>query len=226
MMPVRAILFDVVGTLLRPEPPFAAAYQAAARKFGIERSAADIETRFRDAFARQERLDARDREWRTDEARERRRWRQIVDEVFAPAAVPMALFEQLWRHFSRPEHWRAFDDARAACRRLAAAGCVLGAASNFDARLRAVLAGHPELPLAHRFASSEVGFRKPGQQFFRAIERALDLPPGNLLLVGDDVENDYLGARAAGWHAVLLDRRARHRDVRGAIASLDQLDVS
>jgi putative hydrolase of the HAD superfamily len=225
-MTIRAVLLDVVGTLLLPEPPVAAAYGAVAHEFGIERDTTDIERRFHEAFARQEQLDARDPQWWTDEARERRRWQAIVDEVFAPAAVPETMFERLWEHFARPEHWVAFEDAAAACARLAAAGLVLGAASNFDARLRNVLAGHPRLHvLTHVFASSELRCRKPGREFFRSIERALGLAPGELLLVGDDLENDYLAARAAGWQAVLVDRRGRHGHVPGAIASLEQLDA-
>ena len=34
----------------------------------------------------------------------------------------------------------------------------------------------------------------------------MNLAPSDLLLVGDDLENDYQAATAAGWQAVLLDR--------------------
>ena len=84
----------------------------------------------------------------------------------------------------------------------------LGVASNFDSRLQTICDALP--PLANcpqRFISSQIGFRKPATAFFRALEQQLGLQPAQILLVGDDLDNDYRGARQAGWHAVLLTRR-------------------
>ena len=53
----------------------------------------------------------------------------------------------------------------------------------------------------HVFASSELGWRKPSAEFFRAVERRLGRKPHELLLVGDDPELDVAAARRAGWHA-------------------------
>ncbi|HVX63382.1 MAG TPA: HAD family hydrolase, partial [Pirellulales bacterium] len=55
------------------------------------------------------------------------------------------------------------------------------------------------------FISSQLGVRKPAREFFSAIEARLKLPPERLLLAGDDLTNDYEGARAAGWQRVLID---------------------
>jgi HAD superfamily hydrolase (TIGR01549 family) len=54
--------------------------------------------------------------------------------------------------------------------------------------------------------SYNVGFAKPHAGIFRAAERALDARGSELLMVGDSWENDFLGARRAGWHAIFLDR--------------------
>ena len=35
-------------------------------------------------------------------------------------------------------------------------------------------------------------------EFFREVIRVADCEPGEILFVGDDVENDYEGARRAG----------------------------
>jgi putative hydrolase of the HAD superfamily len=80
--------------------------------------------------------------------------------------------------------------------------------SNFDARLRPVVAGLPELaPIAHELViSSEVGYRKPHPGFYRAACDRLGLPPGRVLAVGDDVTNDLEGPRRAGLAAILIDR--------------------
>ena len=105
------------------------------------------------------------------------------------------------------------------------AGLTLGLASNFDRRLRRVLAGHPELAAAgHLAISSEIGWRKPGLEFFTALCTGIELPPEKVLLVGDDVINDYEGARNAGLEAILLDSEGEaHSAQRTCIQQLREL---
>jgi putative hydrolase of the HAD superfamily len=203
----RAILFDAVGTLMRPEPTVSGAYTAVALRHGVRMDQAEVERRFRRAFARQDRIDATERDNRTDQRREAERWRGIVDDVFGEAPQTEAIFADLWNHFADARNWRLFDDVPDVWRRLSATDITLGVASNFDDRLAAVCQGLPPLDRDPQlFVSSQVGFRKPGRGFFAAIETALSLRPDELLLVGDDVTNDFEAAKAAGWQAILLDR--------------------
>jgi putative hydrolase of the HAD superfamily len=201
---VRAVFFDAVGTLIHPEPSAAAVYAAMARSLGSRLTEAGISARFRTAFARQEALDRADG-WRTSEERERRRWRQIVAEVLPDVCDGERCFRELFTHFGRPQAWRCDPEAAGVLAELDRRGYVLGMASNYDARLHAVAAGFPELrPLRHVVISSEVGWRKPAPEFFRAICARLGLAPAEVLYVGDDRANDYEGARAAGLRAVLV----------------------
>ena len=87
-----------------------------------------------------------------------------------------------------------------------------------------MVAGLPQLArLADRLViSADVGFRKPAPEFFREVIRAAGFEPRAILFVGDDVENDYHGARAAGLGAVLLDPRSE-ANVERRIASLSEL---
>ena len=221
--PVAAVLFDAVGTLIEPDPPVAEAYQAAGRRFGSQLSSQQILSRFRAAFARQERLDAAESGDRTDEPRERRRWQAIVGEVFDDVADSAGLFDALWRHFAASAHWRLCPGAADCWRELSARGLALGIASNFDARLLAVCEGLAPLDECRRvFVSSQLGVRKPNPAFFAAIAERLRLPPERILLIGDDLDNDYLAAAAAGWQSVLIDPARRH-DVKRRIASLAEL---
>jgi len=221
---VRCCLFDAVGTLIRPRPPVGVAYHEAARRYGCSLSGEEIGARFRLAFRRQESLDAAANGGATDEARERRRWQTIVAEVFDDLADTTALFDDLWSHFADPRHWRLFDDVAETWRALAAKGIRLGVASNFDARLRGVCAGLPPLDrCSSLFVSSELGVRKPSPDFFRRIERALGLPSEQIALVGDDWNNDYLAAQAAGWRAIYLDRGSQPPATAGPIQSLRAL---
>jgi FMN phosphatase YigB (HAD superfamily) len=67
--------------------------------------------------------------------------------------------------------------------------------------------------------SYDVGYEKPNRRIFDAAmallsEKLVDEGKGESaddfekLYLGDDLENDYLGAKAAGWNAVLIDRES------------------
>lgn len=59
---------------------------------------------------------------------------------------------------------------------------------------------------AHAAAGGAVRFYgKPHLPVFRAIEAALDLPPERILMVGDSLEHDIAGAKAAGWDAAFVE---------------------
>ncbi len=54
--------------------------------------------------------------------------------------------------------------------------------------------------------SSDVGFRKPDPRIFRAALKALDVPAGRAVFIGDEPEADIGGAHAAGLGSVWVDR--------------------
>lgn len=202
---LQAVLFDAVGTLIYPDPPVSVAYAAAGRRFGSRIDEAEIQRRFKVAFARQEALDADEYGQRTSESRERERWQAIVCEIFDDVGDRDALFQQLWEHFAEASHWRVFGDVAELWSSIEARRLLIGIASNFDGRLRALCQNLPTLDRCRAlFISSEVGARKPALDFFRAVEGRLQLPPGQILLVGDDRESDFEAARAAGWQAALV----------------------
>ncbi len=47
---------------------------------------------------------------------------------------------------------------------------------------------------------------KPDKGIFEVAERELGVDPAGCVLVGDHLVNDVTGAKAAGWHAVWIDR--------------------
>lgn len=198
---VRAVVFDVVHTLVEPFPSVAVAYQEAGRRHGIDLDPAVIQPRFRAAWRRQEAADAAaEPAFATSRSREVDRWRQIVADVFRndPASEP--IFADLWAHFGRPEAWRAVPAGQALLLAAREAGLPVALASNFDERLRAIAESVEPLTLAEQvFASSELGWRKPAAEFFRAVERRLGMAAAELLLVGDDPVLDIAAAGRAGW---------------------------
>jgi putative hydrolase of the HAD superfamily len=220
----RAVFFDAVGTLIHPRPSAPTVYAAVAERYGLSLSAADVRERFVAAYLNEEAADVR-ANWLTSEARERARWHTIVCETLSGVSDAEACYRELFDHFAQPEAWEPDADAGAVLGALAARGLVLGMGSNYDARLWSVLAGFAQFDaLKPRvLISSEVGARKPGAGFFSEVTRAAGCEPGEVLFVGDDLDNDYAGATNAGLRAVLLDPHARYAHVPHRAARLAQL---
>lgn len=213
---VKAVLFDAVGTLIDPRPSVAEAYHTAGQRYGTRLSLAEVQSNVGQAIRQYAAEDDVRHDHRTSEEREKHRWQTIIQAVFPDLAddveIQSRLFDDLWEHFAAPANWVLFDDVADTWQRLrefrsANGPLILGIASNFDRRLLSI--GQALAPIndcQHWFVSSLMGHRKPGREFFAMIEQQLGLSGEELLLVGDDVENDYDAACAAGWRAYLIDR--------------------
>ena len=59
--------------------------------------------------------------------------------------------------------------------------------------------------------SGEVGVGKPDPHIFARALAALDASPQTAIMVGDNLERDVVGARAAGMRGVWLNRSGRSR---------------
>ena len=64
----------------------------------------------------------------------------------------------------------------------------------------------------HVLASAEIGCEKPDREIFSRAANLLSLPPERVLHIGDSPADDIEGARAAGMHALLIDRAGVSRD--------------
>lgn len=200
----RAIFFDAVGTLIFPDPPAAEVYVEVGQRHGSRHSIEVVHRRFAAVFAAEEAVDQATG-LRTSEERERQRWQNIVASVLDDVAAPQACFRELYEYFANAAAWRLDPQAPAVLQHLQERGYYLGMASNFDRRLRTVVAGLAALsPLKGLVISSEVGWRKPSGEMFTAMCRAAGQPPDKVVYVGDDPVNDEQGALAAGMHALLL----------------------
>jgi putative hydrolase of the HAD superfamily len=206
---IGGIVIDAVGTLIGPEPSVAEAYARAAQRQGLALDRADVRERFARVF-RDDEADDRGGSMVTDEPTERARWQRIVAAVLPELPDPACGFSELWQHFARPKSWSCFPDVAPALDVAHAQGVTVRIASNFDARLRRVVAGLPELAALTDglLISSEIGYRKPHPDFYRTACDLLGLPPERVLFVGDDPENDVLAPRRVGSRGVLIDRKS------------------
>lgn len=106
------------------------------------------------------------------------------------------------------DRWRAYDDALAALKALSGRFRLAVITNGDGAQQRAKLEATQLTGFfAHIVVSGEVKVRKPDPAIFRLSEQALKLRPESLAYVGDRLDVDVAGAKAAGWTAVWLDRK-------------------
>jgi putative hydrolase of the HAD superfamily len=115
------------------------------------------------------------------------------------AAVREAMLDSL--------QFRVFDDVAPALRELRERGVRLAVVSNWDCSLPEWLDRADLTPLFDAVVSSAaLGSAKPWPAPFEAALHLLGVDPGQAVHVGDSIENDVEGARAAGVRAVLIAR--------------------
>ncbi len=207
---VSVIFFDAVGTLIFLPRGVGYHYAEVARRHGATLEPAATEEAFKIAWntmppraaTRGPRPDD-DRGW----------WRVLVNRVLEHVGAPphfdrVKYFEELYQEFARPGVWGLFPEVPEVLEALEQKA-TLAVLSNFDARLRPILADLAVLGrFRHVVISSEVGADKPDPPIFhRALELA-GAAPHEALLVGNDPVRDGKGAEAVGMRAWLVDRPA------------------
>ncbi|WP_395744174.1 HAD-IA family hydrolase [Prosthecobacter sp.] len=210
-MPLKTLFFDAAGTLIKPAEPVGATYARHALKHGIVAEPGAIMGAFRAAW--KETLPPLHPAGQTAEDDDRGWWQALVGDVFgrvlgAPLAAGMleALFSGLYAHYEEAQAWSVFEDVAPTLEDLSRDHRLL-VVSNFDRRLRSILAGHDLLRFfAQVILSSEVGAAKPHPRMFEAALAAGGCLPGEALHIGDDLKCDLAGAESCGIHAFHVQR--------------------
>ena len=201
---MRAVLLDALGTLLELEPPaprLVAELQA--RGVAVSEEEAWAALRAEIAFYRAHHDMAGDR---AGLAELRARCTDVLRDALPERARAA---EDLQAALLASLRFRPDPEVRDALERLRAGGARLVVVSNWDVSLHDALTETGLAALVDgALSSAEVGAAKPDPLIFR---RALDLAgaaPDEAVHVGDSVEFDVAGARAAGIEPVLVVRDA------------------
>lgn len=56
------------------------------------------------------------------------------------------------------------------------------------------------------FISDSIGYSKPNKGAFDYVQKQIKVPKESMIMIGDSLENDYLGALKFGCRAIFLDR--------------------
>jgi putative hydrolase of the HAD superfamily len=221
-----ALLLDALGTLVSLEPPAPRLREQLALRVGVDVSEPQAERAIAAeiSFYRAHLQRGKDPE---SLARLHRGCAQVLLDALPPStALGRVDLEQMAAVLLASLQFSVFDDVRPALAAARRSGRRLVVVSNWDVSLHGVLARLGVDALVDGIlTSAEFGERKPAPSIFK---RALDIagvPAPEAVHVGDSLEEDVAGARAAGIEAVLLVRAGSPvpRGVR-VISSLRELE--
>ncbi len=206
----RIVFFDLDGTLLDHDVPFAAVFVQTLRRHGIETTEEDVTRAMRASWA-----------WFSEHLLrftddELGLWRGFNQQVCAAvgagprADTAGAAVTEAFVHLDRP---RLFDDAVPCLDALEGAGIRLGIITARPDAARVVA----PLGIHRRFAVIVDAFTchsaKVDPRPYAHALRDARVRPHEALHVGDHPDHDVAWARAAGMRAVLLDRRDEHGEL-------------
>jgi putative hydrolase of the HAD superfamily len=196
-----AVLLDALGTLVELETPWPHLVdELAARGVVVGEEAARGAMLAEMAYYRAHHDEAST--WPTLKDL-RRRCAAVVQEQIG-TALPLADVEDALLAAIR---FRAYPEVPAVLGRLRAGGARLAVVSNWDVSLHDVLERtHLRALVDAVVISAVLGVAKPDPAIFRVALERLGASAAEAIHVGDSVEHDVAGARAAGVEAVLVAR--------------------
>ena len=201
--PPAAILLDALGTLVALEPPAPRLRAELARRFGLEVSEEEAARAIgaEIAYYRAHLDEGRDP---AGLAALRRRCAGVVRAELPACGLEL---EPLVDALLASLHFTAFADARPALVAARARGQRLVVVSNWDVSLHDVLRKLELEPLLDAILTSAgAGARKPAPAIFEQALALAGVMPEQAIHVGDSLEEDVVGARAAGMEPVLVRR--------------------
>ncbi len=219
---LRAVLFDVDFTLVRPGPELGPeGYERAGSRHGLTL----VPDRYDEA-----RLAAladlhRSPDFEHDEAVWVAFTERIVLGMGGRQPESYACAVEITRGWEQHANFELYEDTLPVLEELRRAGVKIGLVSN-SARDVHEFARHHALEIDAGISSFHHGKTKPHSSIFRAVLDLLEVEPADATMVGDTLEDDVEGARAIGMHAILLDRLGLHPDFEPRLESLYALPAA
>jgi putative hydrolase of the HAD superfamily len=221
-MKLRAVLFDVDFTLVRPGPELGPeGYRRRGEQFGLaldparydEARAAAVE-----ALERHPQLLHDEEIWVAFTERIVRGMGGDGERAHECAVA----IERAWEEHG---NFDLYEDALPVLERLRGAGLKLGLVSNGVRDLDDFVVHHA-LDVDVAVCSRAHGRIKPHETIFRAALEALETKPEEAVMVGDSLADDVEGAQALGMRAFLVDRENRYPEVEGRLPDLYALPAA
>jgi len=215
-MSLRAVLFDVDFTLVRPGPELGPeGYRRRGEQFGLDLDPA----RYPEARVAAHAELQRHPELEHDEEI----WVAFTERIVRGmggegerAHECAAAIERAWEEHM---NFDLYEDALPVLEELRGHGLKLALVSN-GARNLEEFVRHHGLDVDAAVGSREHGWIKPHETIFRAALDRLGVEAEEAAMVGDSLEDDVEGARALGMRAFLVDREDRFPEVEDRLTDL------
>ena len=214
----RVITLDAGETLLGPRPSFGEAFARICAEAGVLVNKEQIKQI--QALSRQRLQDYQRLGLRFTDSTEKSQefWIGLYRGFLTKMSVSENSLDEisayLYQEFTRGHNYSLFDDVLETLDSLRSHGIRLGVVSNWEYWLERLLV---ELGIRSYFdfivVSGLVGYEKPDTRIYRKAIECSGVDPSAMAHVGDSVESDVNGARAAGITPILLDRRGHYRQV-------------
>lgn len=215
--PVRAISFDINGTLIH-SPRLGEVYSQTLGRHGIEVTPQRAYEVVRNVWQEFSCLRRPGEDlFSSHPEGSKGFWYQFTERVCehldSPPPSPFAKSE-LFQRFAGPEPWDVYREVPETLKALQQKGARMVVISNWDDRLPALLKA---LGLADFFEtivfSAGVGVEKPFPGIFQSALEALDLPAEQVVHIGDRIREDVEGARGVGMQSIHLTRGSDSGDL-------------
>ncbi len=209
---IRAVFFDVGGTLAYPHPSFHEVIARVLREHGVVTTAAQVAAAEPRVWEAVEAYQRQGGYFTRSDAESRQFWYWVYETFLQLLGVPNPrdLPQRLYGEFVKHETYRLYPDSLPALTALRDRGVLLGVISNWEEWLEQLLL---HLDIQTFFAATTIsgttGIEKPDPRIFALALESLGVAPQEAAHVGDSLRHDVEGARAAGLLPVLIDREGK-----------------
>jgi len=222
MRTLRAVLFDIDFTLVKPGPDLGGeGYARLGARFGLELDPsryAEARTRAFETLERHPELEHDEEIWVLFTERIIRGMGGNSDRAYEFAV-------EMTRAWEQAHNFELYDDVLPTLADLRSRGLKLALVSN-TARDLDTFVAHHGIEVDAALSSRMHGRVKPHDSIFRAVLESLGVDAPAAAMVGDTPEDDIEGARALGMRAFLLDRENRFPEAEGRLTDLRQLPAA
>jgi len=205
---IKAVCFDFFNTLAYFDPPRDKTYADIANELGVNSTPEGVA----------EALPAADAYWRTENFKAPIRQREQEGKIAVYTeygirilagtnATPDQALQMLAKAFEIGFVFKAFEDALPALKLVKYKKLTAGLISNVGQEIDSYCTDLGFDPyLDFKVTSFEVGYDKPRPEIFQLALDKAGVKADEAVYIGDQYDQDILGARAVGMKAVLIDR--------------------
>ena len=210
---IKALIYDIGGTLLYPKPPVEelCAYAEEISGLHIPHEAFEQALPYLRHFMA-ERDQPAGTLWGSDDL-VREAWAAYYAHAMeaigiqAPPERMLDVGRVMSDWYTHADRWAMYDDVPPVLEEGTRRGLIQGVISDWGTDLVEILHGLEISPhMAFVVASGTVGYGKPAPEIFQAALARAGVEAHEALYVGDTYTLDVLGARAVGMPAALIDR--------------------